>query len=163
MLLASAGQVLGQEFGDLPTADEWLRILLRIGIAISLTGVLGWQRQYEHKPAGIRTHMLVALGSVVLMLVPERWGMSSSDLSRIIQGIVTGIGFVGGGAILKSENEHTVHGLTTAAGLWSATAIGVTAGLGRLWSACVIAAAAFFILSVMGRIEHALQEKAAPK
>jgi putative Mg2+ transporter-C (MgtC) family protein len=163
MILAAAGDVLSQEFGDLPNTEEWLHLAVRLVAAMVLGGLQGWQRQHEHKPAGMRTHMLVSLGAAVLILVPQRAGMTSSDLSRVIQGIVTGIGFIGGGAILKLEKEETVHGLTTAAGLWAATAVGISVGLGRLWTACAISLATFLILSVIGWIERGLLKKSAPK
>src|ERR1700719_4029713 len=104
-MILAAWDVLSQEFGDLPDQQEWLRLAVRLVAAIVLGGVLGWQREHTHKPAGMRTHMLVSLGAAVLILVPQRAGMTSSDLSRIIQGIVTGIGFIGGGAILKLNEE----------------------------------------------------------
>jgi putative Mg2+ transporter-C (MgtC) family protein len=162
MVLAAALEVLNQEFGDLADPQESIRIALRIVAALALGGVLGWEREHEHKPAGVRTHMLVALGAAVLVLVPQRTGMSSADLSRIIQGIVTGIGFIGGGAILKLGEEKMVRGLTTAAGLWATTAVGIAVGLGRLWSACAVALAAFVVLSVLGWIEYRLLKKRPP-
>jgi putative Mg2+ transporter-C (MgtC) family protein len=162
MILASAWEVVTQEFGDLPTVDEWIRVAIRLVTAMLLGGVLGWQREHEHKPAGIRTHMLVALGAAVLVLVSQRAGMASADLSRVIQGIVTGIGFIGGGAILKPQEAKTVHGLTTAAGLWVTTAVGITVGLGRLWTACAVALATFLVLSVFGWIEYRFLENKAP-
>jgi putative Mg2+ transporter-C (MgtC) family protein len=85
--------------------------------------------------------------------------MTSADLSRVIQGIATGIGFIGGGAILKLKEEHVVQGLTTAASIWVATAIGVAAGLGRLWSAALGAGLAFVVLSLLGRFEYRLFKK----
>lgn len=79
--------------------------------------------------------------------------MSTSDLSRVIQGLVTGIGFIGAGAILKLEDDRAIKGLTSAAGIWLTAAIGVAVGLGRWGSAAVAVAMIWFILDVLGRYE----------
>ncbi len=163
MIVASAWEVLTQEFSDLPNLDEWVRVGVRLALAMLLGGILGWQREHEHKPAGIRTHMLVALGAAVIVPVSQRAGFASADLSRVIQGIVTGIGFIGAGSILKLEKAETVHGLTTAAGLWVTTGVGITVGLGRLWTACALAMATFLVLSVFGWFERWFMGDHAPK
>jgi putative Mg2+ transporter-C (MgtC) family protein len=163
MFATAVWEVLREEFSDLPDQQQFLRLVFRLVAAVVLGGLLGYQREHESKPAGIRTHMLVALGAAVFVLVPQMGGMQSADLSRIIQGILTGIGFIGGGAILKLSKEKTVHGLTTAANLWVATGVGIAAGLGRLWSAALATLAAFLILSVVGSIEHRVEKKEAAK
>lgn len=84
------------------------------------------------KPAGLRTHMLVALGSALFVVASLEFGMSSSDLSRVIQGLATGIGFIEGGAIFKLNEEREITGLTTAAGIWLTAAVGVAVGDGAL-------------------------------
>ena len=81
--------------------------------------------------------MLLALGTALLVVTAEESGMSKSDLSRVLQGMVTGIGFLGGGAILKLTAEHEIHGLTTAAGIWMTAAASAAAGLGQLALAVV--------------------------
>src|SRR4051794_34617211 len=115
---------VGQDFSDLPSGAEAVRVLVRMLIAVLLGALLGYQRECEHKAAGLRTHMLVTLGAALFVLSPHLAGMDSAALSRIIQGVVTGIGFLGGGAILKLSEERQVRGLTTAASIWLATAVG---------------------------------------
>jgi putative Mg2+ transporter-C (MgtC) family protein len=94
--------------------------------------VIGYERETAGKAAGLRTHILVTTGTTVFVLGCLGAGMHSDALSRVIQGIVTGIGFVGAGSILKKENEENIQGVTTSAGIWMAAAIGVTVGLGGL-------------------------------
>src|SRR5262249_58398759 len=96
--------------------------------------------------AGLRTHMLVSVGAALFVLVPQQAGMSTADLSRVIQGVVAGIGFLGAGAILKHGHEGTVQGLTTAAGIWLTAGLGIAAGLGRGLAALLGTALALLIL-----------------
>ena len=140
------------EFSDLPDIIEFARVILRLAIAAALGGLLGWERERSGKAAGARTHMLVSTGAALLVLVPQQMDMSDADLSRVIQGIVTGVGFLGAGTILKSNSEQTVKGLTTAAGLWFTAAIGITAGLGREASAVLSALLALIILHLVPRV-----------
>ena len=119
------------EFSDATDVEQITRILTRLVLAAMLGGVLGYERENRGKAAGIRTHMLVAMGSALFVLVPQQAGMTVPDLSRVIQGIVAGIGFLGAGAIVKNRGEDDVQGLTTAAGVWMTAAIGVACGLGR--------------------------------
>lgn len=122
---------LRADFSDLPDASGVTHLLARMGVAIILGGVLGYERESQGKDAGLRTHILVSLGSALFVLIPQQAGMADDELSRIIQGIATGIGFVGAGAILKLPEERRIEGLTTAAGIWLTAAIGIAAGLGR--------------------------------
>ncbi|WON73804.1 MgtC/SapB family protein [Nitrosospira sp. Is2] len=147
-------EVVGAEFSDLPTTAEFIRVALRLVIAAALGALLGLEREHSGKAAGMRTHMLVAVGAALLVLVPQQMHMSDADLSRIIQGVVTGIGFLGAGTILKSTSvsEATVKGLTTAAGLWLTAAIGITAGLGREASAVLSTVLALVILHLVPHI-----------
>ena len=115
-------------------------------------GKVGFERERAGKAAGLRTHMLAALGSALFVLIPQQAGMSQADLSRVMQGIVSGIGFIGAGAILKQESDQQVKGLTTAAGLWLTAAVGIAAGLGRESSAVLGAFLAVFILSALQRV-----------
>jgi putative Mg2+ transporter-C (MgtC) family protein len=119
------------EFADAADVEQITRILTRLMLAAVLGGVLGYERENQGKAAGIRTHMLVAMGSALFVLVPQQAGMTIPDLSRVIQGIVAGIGFLGAGAIIKNRGEDDVQGLTTAAGVWMTAAIGIACGLGR--------------------------------
>jgi putative Mg2+ transporter-C (MgtC) family protein len=152
MNLASA---LWQEFvADLPNSDEIARIAVRLFFAVVLGGVLGLERGQVRKAAGMRTHMLVALGAALVILIPQLTGMSSADLSRIIQGTLTGIGFIGGGVILKLSEQHQIVGVTTAASIWLTATVGIAMGAGRLGLAVVGTVLALIILTVFGRLEH---------
>src|SRR5215813_3554945 len=146
--------ILEELTAGLPDARQFTRIAIRLLVAMLLGGVVGIQREWTGKPAGLRTHMLVALGAALFVLAPVESGMTSADLSRVIQGLATGIGFIGGGAILKLSEEHKIRGLTSAAAIWMTAAMGVAVGLGRLWMAILGAILTWFILSVVGKIER---------
>jgi putative Mg2+ transporter-C (MgtC) family protein len=151
----SFGAALWQELvADFPSSVEIARLTVRLFAAIILGGILGFQRAEAGKPAGMRTHMLVTLGAALVVLVPQLTGMSSADLSRVIQGILTGIGFIGGGVILKMSEQHQIVGITTAASIWLTATVGIAAGTGRLTLAVVGTILAFIILTVVGRLEH---------
>ncbi|MPT50708.1 MULTISPECIES: MgtC/SapB family protein [Delftia] len=122
---------LVEEFSSLPDAAEVTRVMVRLLLAALLGGIVGYEREHKGKAAGLRTHMLVAMGAALFVLVPERGGMDIADMSRVIQGVVAGVGFLGAGAIIKRHSEEQVQGLTTAAGIWMTAAIGVACGLGR--------------------------------
>lgn len=115
-----------------PDRNRLVIVLVRIVAAVLLGAVVGIERERAGKPAGLRTHMLVSLGTAVVVIACSGAGMSLDGLSRVIQGIVTGIGFVGAGTILKLNEQREIQGLTTAAGLWMTAAIGVAVGLGIL-------------------------------
>lgn len=136
------------------SVDELGRVLVRLIAAMVLGAVLGLQREFVGAAAGLRTHMLVALAATIFVLIPPRAGMSPEDLSRVIQGVATGIGFIGAGAILKLASQREIQGLTTAASIWMTTAVGVAVGLGRLGVAAVSVALAWIILSVLARAEQ---------
>lgn len=95
------------EFSDAVDAEQITRILLRLLLAALLGGVLGYQREQHGKAAGIRTHMLVAMGAALFVLVPQQGGMEVADMSRVIQGVIAGIGFLGAGAIIKNKSGRT--------------------------------------------------------
>jgi putative Mg2+ transporter-C (MgtC) family protein len=145
-----------EDFSDLPGLALAARLVIRLLIAAILGGLLGFDREEKGKPAGLRTHMLVALGCAILVATGEYYGMSRSDLSRVVQGIVTGIGFVGAGAILKMTEQGQVRGLTTSASIWMAAAVGVAAGLGKEMSAVLGTVLALVILAVLPKIERRL-------
>jgi putative Mg2+ transporter-C (MgtC) family protein len=105
--------------------------------------------------------MLVALGTALFVLADVEVGMTSADLSRVIQGLAAGIGFIGGGAILKLSEERDIQGLTTAAGIWMTAAVGVVVGLGRLGLALLRIALAWLTLAVVGRIERGISARQA--
>src|SRR5919106_26209 len=130
------------------------RMIIRLLAAMLLGAVVGVQREHTGKPAGLRTHILVAMGGALFILAPLEFGMNSDGLSRVIQGLVTGIGFLGAGAILKLYEQREIEGLTTAAGIWMTAAMGVAVGLGRLGLALVCIILAWVILSPVGKLEQ---------
>ncbi len=138
----------------LPEARQFWRIFIRLVAAMIVGAVVGVQRERSGKPAGVRTHMLVALGAALFVVGPMEFGMVESDLSRVIQGLVTGIGFLGAGAILKLEDKREIEGLTTAAGIWMTAAMGLAVGLGRFGLAFISVIFAWFVLAVVQRTEH---------
>lgn len=142
----------------LPDGEQVARIAVRMLMAILLAGVIGYERERTGKSAGLRTHMLVALGAATFVLTALESGMQIADLSRVIQGVAAGIGFIGGGTILKMAAEREIHGLTTAASLWMTAAIGLTVGVGKFGVAVMTVALAWLILSVLGRIEPHLSD-----
>jgi len=106
---------------------ESVEILSRLILAVVSGGLIGLERKFVHKPAGIRTHMLVCLGSALFVLLAVQ--TLPNDSGRIIAGIATGVGFLGAGTIFKAK--EVVHGLTTAASLWATAAVGLAIGLGH--------------------------------
>lgn len=144
------------EFSDLPSLTEATQIVIRLGLAALLGGVLGFERSQKGKAAGVRTHMLVAIGSAMFVLAPLQAGADPDGISRVIQGLVAGIGFLGAGTILKNgEHISDVKGLTTAAGIWLTAAIGMACGMGREASAVLSTFLALAILYGVPRlVEH---------
>ena len=144
--------------GDLPIL-QWpsshilLVSVVRLGLAALLGAVIGFQRERVHSTAGLRTHMLVSVGAAFFVLATIQAGATSADVSRVIQGLTAGVGFLGAGAILKMGEKGQVHGLTTAASIWLIAAIGTGAGLGHLWLPVLGAAFGWLILGPIGRLE----------
>jgi putative Mg2+ transporter-C (MgtC) family protein len=136
--------------------EAMARITLRLIVAMIFGAVIGIQRERAGKPAGLRTHMLVASGAAVFVMAGAEFGMSSDSVSRVIQGLVTGIGFLGAGAILKLHDKREVEGLTTAAGIWMTAALGVAVGLGRFGLALVATLLAWMTLSLVRQLEQML-------
>ena len=143
----------GAEFAGMSDAALWTRLALRLGLAVALGAAIGYEREVHDKAAGLRTHMLVALGSALFVFVPQQMGLSGEALSRVLQGVVAGVGFLGAGTVIKQRGEGHVHGLTTAAGIWSTSAIGITAGLGRMAIAIAATALTLVILDLLRRLE----------
>jgi putative Mg2+ transporter-C (MgtC) family protein len=147
--------VLWEELsGGLNDVEMLARVVVRLSVAAILGGVLGVERQYEHKSAGIRTHMLVAMGAALFTAGPLLAGVGAEHVTRVIQGVATGIGFVGGGTILKLTDQHEVRGLTTAANIWLAAAVGVAAGAGWMMPAVVGTVLALIVLYLLGHFER---------
>jgi putative Mg2+ transporter-C (MgtC) family protein len=139
------------EFSDAADPEQLTRLLMRLTLAALLGGALGYEREQRGKAAGIRTHMLVAMGCALFVLVPQQAGMNVADMSRVIQGVVAGIGFLGAGAIVKNRSEEHIQGLTTAAGVWMTAAIGIACGLGREATAVISTVLALIVLALIPR------------
>lgn len=133
-----------------PVSTE--EMIFRLSLAIGLAGIIGWEREVDSKPAGLRTHMLVSLGSAMLVMTAVQTGLvqeSADTISRIIQGIVTGIGFLGAGEIFSvsraEPGQMRIRGLTSAAAIWVSMALGIAVGCG-LWEMGLFATIATFII-----------------
>lgn len=118
------------EFSDIPDLSTMTRIVLRLVLAATLGGVIGYERERKASSAGVRTHMLVAVGAALFVIAPLQSGMDVSDMSRVLQGIVQGVGFLGAGAIMVRAGQQKIRGLTTAANIWVTAGIGVVIWLG---------------------------------
>lgn len=153
------GHTVQQEFSDLPDAAGVTRITIRLLIAATLGGMLGFEREQKGKAAGLRTHMLVSLGAALFVLIPQQAGVSDADLTRVLQGLVAGIGFLGAGTIIKGNGDEEIKGLTTAAGIWLTAAIGVAAGMGREATAVLSTLLALAILYATPRIARRFQKR----
>jgi putative Mg2+ transporter-C (MgtC) family protein len=137
----------------LTNQDHLLRVVIRLFAAMLLGGLIGLQRVRATKPSGLRTHTLVCLGTTVVLLSCSSAGVSLEGASRVIQGIVIGIGFVGAGSILKSSEEHLIHGLTASVRLWATAAIGVAIGLGQIGIALIATVLNVVALRVISALE----------
>ena len=135
---------------DVPDALEFARVGIKLALAAVLGGVMGWERELKGKAAGLRTHMLVAVGAALFVMAPLEAGVPLADLTRVMQGVAAGIGFVGAGAILKMSDQGQVMGLTTAAGIWMTAAIGMAVGAGQVWLPVVGVLIAVLILALLG-------------
>src|SRR5712692_3749412 len=149
--------VLWQELSSgLHDSKQLAHVIIRLVAATLLSAIVGIQRHESGKPARLRTHMLVSLATAVFVISCSGVGMSLDGLSRVIQGIVTGIGFIGAGSILKLGEQHEIKGLTTAASVWMTAAIGVTVGLGSLGIGLMITILAVIILA-LEKLEHQVE------
>jgi putative Mg2+ transporter-C (MgtC) family protein len=151
-------------FLDLHDVAHVGRDLLRLLLATVLGGLIGLERQQEGKAAGLRTHMLVALGAALFALIPLEGtnGPPSeqelNQLSRVMQGIVTGIGFLGAGTILKLGDQREIKGLTTAASIWLTAAVGMAVGVGWLWPALLATLLALLVLFFVHHLERWIKQ-----
>ncbi|MDZ8077855.1 MAG: MgtC/SapB family protein [Nostoc sp. SerVER01] len=140
--------------------NDWLNVSFRLCIALLIGGIIGWEREIRRKPAGLRTHMLVSLGSALFTIIPLQTGelqTSPDALSRVIQGIATGVGFLGAGEIVRQSSQPSqqleIHGLTSAAAIWVSAGLGIAAGCG-LWQLGLIGGVlTFLVLKVFKRLE----------
>lgn len=147
------------EFSDVPDLSTLTRITVRVVLAAVLGGILGLDRERKGRSAGVRTHMLVAVGAALFVLGPLQSGMEIGDLSRVLQGIVQGVGFLGAGAIMVRSAQHQIEGLTTAANIWATAGIGVMAGLGLEATAVL---SAFVVLIILAAVPVILPKAAIP-
>ena len=150
------------------THTPLLEICARLFAAVLFGMLIGWDRELRNKPAGLRTHMMVSLGSASATLVAIEWFCSApggsaaaGDPTRVIQGIVGGLGFLGAGSIIQGRDG--VHGVTTAAGIWVVGAIGIECGAGQFAIAGVTVLLALFILNVMLVVERRIGGRNNPQ
>lgn len=132
-----------------------LDVLLRLLLAVSLGGIIGLEREASHKPAGLRTHILICLSAAMMMILSElllagRTGQTG-DLLRVAAAVIMGMGFIGAGTIIQSGG--TVHGLTTATTLWTVSALGLVIGAGRYLAAVLFSALVLGTLVIFRRLE----------
>jgi putative Mg2+ transporter-C (MgtC) family protein len=139
---------------------EWLDVVARLCSAVVAGAILGINRDLHHKPAGLRTHALVSLGSAMIVVVAASIAEASAEtVGRAIQGLVTGVGFIGAGVILHHDAERRVVGLTTAASIWVAAALGVACGGGDWVVALLGLALTLAVLVFGGPIERAWERR----
>ena len=146
--------VIVSEFSDIPDAEAVTRILVRLSVATLLGAVIGYEREVKSKSAGLRTHMLVSVGTAMFVIGPMRAGMEIADMSRILQGVVQGIGFLGAGAIVMGNLRQRTQGLTSAASIWATAAIGMSAGLGMELTAILATLFVITILAIVPSIKQ---------
>lgn len=145
-----AAKVILDELSWGSSLEDSLRLFMRLLTAAFLGGLLGFEREIKGREAGVRTHMLVCMGSAIFVMIPDFHSVSDDAMSRVIQGIIAGLGFLCAGSILKSQDQTQVRGLTTATGIWLTAAIGVAVGLGHLAAAVLATALTLIILWLVG-------------
>ena len=146
------------EFSDLSNVTQITKVVLRIITASILGGLLGYEREMKGKSAGIRTHMLVALGAAIFIIVPQQAGVSPEEVSRVLQGLIAGVGFLGAGAIMIGQQKENETGLTSAASIWITAAIGVTVGMGFEATAVLSTVITLAILALVPRYRRHLKD-----
>lgn len=134
-------------------------VLLRLGAAVLAGAIIGFDREIRKKPAGLRTMALVSLGSAVFIVTAAGAGTIDST-SRVIQGVITGVGFLGAGSIIRGDTERSVRGLTTAASIWLAAAVGVACGL-AFWPLVLVASVFGLLILVLEPLEVWLRTRAS--
>lgn len=139
---------LAAEFSDITDVSDLVQITVRLSLAAVLGALLGIERETKGKAAGVRTHMLVAVSCALFVLIPQMSGTANADMTRVIQGVIAGVGFLGAGTIIKGRDDENVRGLTTAAGIFMTAAIGIAAGLGREATALLSTLLALVIFGV---------------
>ena len=135
--------------------DLYATIALRIGLALLAGSILGLNRWLHHKSAGIRTHSLVAIGSATaVLLITDFVQNDTQAMSRVLQGLITGLGFLGAGVILHEQRSSKIHGLTTAASLWTCALVGAAFGAGQFILGLMSIGAIFLALALGGPMER---------
>lgn len=140
-------------------------VIIRLCLAAFLAALVGINRELQHKPFGLRTHMLLSLGTALFVLITMEFvyeqraiaGGMNIDPSRVIQGIIAGIGFLGAGAIIRTH--HHLVGATTGAGIWVVGGIGLACGLGLYWHAILVTIIALVIFVILYPLHIYLQRK----
>jgi putative Mg2+ transporter-C (MgtC) family protein len=150
----------------LDSTSIWSDVVIRLVAATGIGGAIGLNRELTRKPAGLRTHALVALGSALVTVTALQVGADDATqaaaVSRVIQGVIAGIGFLGGGVILHTDGRNVI-GLTTAATIWVAAALGVSCGIGQ-WRIAGMAVGIALVVLVLGRpVEAALHRRQRPE
>lgn len=146
--------IIWQELiASLPDTRELIRVTIRLLAAMLLGAIVGLERVIDGQTGGVENSHVVALGSALFVIVPLELGMPLAEVARIAQGVATGIGFIGAGAILKLSEEREIQGLTTAAGIWMTAAVGMTVGLGGLGIGLLGVTLAWVILAIIGRTQ----------
>jgi putative Mg2+ transporter-C (MgtC) family protein len=137
--------------------DLYGTIILRLALALIVGAVLGLNRWLHHKSAGIRTHSLVSIGSATaIMLISDFVKDDAQSVSRVLQGLITGLGFLGAGVIIHEQRSQRVHGLTTAASLWACALIGAAFGAGQFALGGLSLGAILLTLAIGGPLERLL-------
>jgi putative Mg2+ transporter-C (MgtC) family protein len=140
--------------------SDWIWIASRLAAALVAGAIVGINRDLHRKPAGLRTLALVSTGSALVVMVSLLMSHGSADAaSRVIQGLVTGVGFLGAGVIMHHEPERRVEGLTTAASIWVAAGLGAACGAGLGTVALLALVATMIILVLGGRVERVLERR----
>jgi putative Mg2+ transporter-C (MgtC) family protein len=132
--------------------------------AVVLGGLIGLEREIHRKPAGLRTNILICMGAATFMLIAERMSAGPDTFARMTAGIVAGIGFIGGGAVLR--DHANVYGITTAATIWVVTSIGIACGMRLYDIAIVVTVLSLLVLTVLNPLDrriHRAQNKAEQK
>lgn len=163
MWMAEVASAVADEFADLMDHAEAARLGVRLFVAVLVGAAIGYDRERNASSAGLRTHMLVALGAALFVIVPQHAGFEAADMSRVVQGLIAGIGFLGAGAIIKIDDRREIKGLTTAASIWLVAALGMTAGLGQLATAVVGTVVGLGVLSVLPRLDMRPKSSGAPE
>jgi putative Mg2+ transporter-C (MgtC) family protein len=143
-----------------PSTHQLVLITARLLATLLIGTLIGVQRELTHKTAGLRTHMLVALGTALFVMGASASGIEPKSMAPVVQGLATGIGFLGGGAILKLTSDKEIHGLTTAAGIWMTAAASAAAALGQVALALIGTAFGLVILVVFRSVEKVLGHRA---